>query len=116
RKKIFDSDFDMLMHQYSAASADPSFNFPGRTFTSGPDSFAKYQSDQLMKLISDAGGELDLDKRKAKYADLAKFVLSEAFTIPTVFRYILVGARKRVVGFDADLSGYPDLVRTSVDS
>jgi peptide/nickel transport system substrate-binding protein len=115
RKKIFDSDFDMLMHQYSAASADPSFNFPGRTFGSGKDTFMKYESAELVKLISDAGSEMDLEKRKAKYADLAKFVLDEAFTIPTVFRYILFGARKRVAGFDADLSGYPDLAKTSVE-
>jgi peptide/nickel transport system substrate-binding protein len=115
RKKIFDSDFDMLMHQYSAASADPSFNFPGRTFGPGKDSFSKFDSPELAKLVSDAGSEMDLDKRKARYADLEKYILDESYAVPTVFRYILFGARKRVVGFDADLSGYPDLAKTSVE-
>jgi len=115
RKRIFDSDFDMLLHQYTGALTDPGYNISSHTFGPGvnpQDSFSRFTSPEYAKLVLQAGSALDRSKRRALYSQLDRVIIDEAFVNPTVFRYVLFGTRKRVQGFATDLSGYPYLVGT----
>jgi peptide/nickel transport system substrate-binding protein len=114
RKRIFSADHNMLIHNYSAAGADPSFNFPGRSTSTGKDSFMQWYNSEFDKYVAEAFSELDREKRKKSYAEVARIFLDDAPNNVTVYRYVLSGARKRVNDYRGDQSGYPDLTYTWV--
>lgn len=116
RTRIFAANHDMLIHNYSAAGADPSFNFPGRSLGTGKNSFSQWNNADFDKVVAQAFSELDRDKRKKLYSEVARIFLDEAPVNITVYRYMLAGARKRVNDYDGDQSGYPDLTRLWVTS
>jgi ABC-type transport system substrate-binding protein len=65
-------------------------------------------------LVTAGAGITDPAERKAKYDELAEFMLEEAFALVISFRYNVFGVRNNVQGFRVHLDDDMDLTEVSL--
>ena len=76
--------------------------------------FAGYEAPEYGRLVNEAGGTLDAEKRRTLYKDLASLIVDEAFMITVSPAIWLFGSRQQVQGLTYNVEGLPVYERISV--
>ncbi|MBS7696793.1 MULTISPECIES: ABC transporter substrate-binding protein [unclassified Chelatococcus] len=113
RELILGANFDMLLHNYIEGGNDPQFIIPSAIY--GPTKGrTKFTSPAFEALVEKAGKTLDLNERKAIYADISKLIADEAFMLPFAHEFRPIPMIDAVKNFEMDGSGFSQLQQVDV--
>ncbi len=107
-------EYDTLIASAGFSHKDPSTLFNSMSGFRLNDNRTNFSPPTYQDLVTAAAGITDPAERKAKYDELAAYMLDEAFALVVSFRYNVFGVRNTVQNFRAHLDDDMDLTEVSL--
>ncbi len=111
RERLLASDFDMVIHEYSASNADPSFNHPSRSAGGVPDNaFGQVGPDNAPEFSAasvECSSIADRDQRKEACRLMSELMGESGHIVHLGFAYALFGMNENLEGFTVDTASHP---------
>lgn len=102
-------DYDTLIASAGFSHKDPSTLFNSMSGYRLNDNRTNFSTPTYQELVTATAGMTDPEERKAKYDELATYMLDEAFALVISFRYNVFGVRNNVQNFRYHLDDDMDL-------
>jgi peptide/nickel transport system substrate-binding protein len=101
--------FSIVLHEYGRANRDPDtlFKAAGAWYTK--DGMTTFTSPEYVQLVEKAGSALDPAKRRPLYAQIARFLADQAFTIPGSPSFTLSAIKPSAHDVTVNVDGMPIL-------
>ena len=107
-------DYDTLIASAGFSHKDPSTLFNSMSGFRLNDNRTNFSPPTYQDLVTAGASITDPEERKAKYDELAAYMLDEAFALVISFRYNVFGVRNNVQGFRVHLDDDMDLTEVSL--
>ncbi len=105
RERTWGDKYQVAIHAYGRANRDPDTLFRVARAWWPKNNFAGYESAEYTRLVNEAGGTLDTEKRRALYKELSTLIVDEAFMITVTPNTTLYGSRPTVQGLTYNVEG-----------
>lgn len=109
RPRWFAYDYQFSLHEYGRANRDPDSLLRTAVVFRPQDNITQFHSDDYSALIDKGATTVDQRARDAEYAEVAKIVLDQAFTVTIASDPFIFVTARGVRGLATNLEGMPIL-------
>ncbi|MFH0789953.1 MAG: ABC transporter substrate-binding protein [Pseudomonadota bacterium] len=103
-------DFDLVLQPNTLMTGDPDFFYSYYIYSQGPHNFG-YHNQESDRLILEARQEMNKQRRRRLYRDLARLINTDLPVFPLYHDLSIYAHRKTIERFELDQNFRPDLIR-----